>query len=179
MGAHHIQEACEAVAGLVEAGSGLLARGDVGDDALDADAAVRQPTRAGAIAQDPRNPVEPDNAIRDLGVLSVQQGAVERFVLGPVRGRDARLPKPSSLDVWRGGPADQALDGRHRRVVHVATVRGDLAGVDMLFEQVEDPGQLHLPPAPAPRLAAPERARSVPQAPNAARARRCAGVGHG
>ena len=48
----------------------------------------------------------------------------------------------ASVDIRRGGTADQALDRRHRRVVHVAPVRGDLARVDVLLEQVEDPGQL-------------------------------------
>ena len=93
VGADHIQEAGEAVAGLVEAGGGLLARGDVGDDAFDADAAVGQATRACAIAQNPRGAVQAGHAIRHLGVLAVQQGAVERRVLRPVRGRDARLPE--------------------------------------------------------------------------------------
>jgi hypothetical protein len=179
VGADHIQEAGEAVAGLVKAGGGLLARGDVGDNALDAHAAVGQATRAGAIAQNPRGAVQAGHAIRHLGVLAVQQGAVERRVLRPVRGRDARLPESSGVDLGRGGAADQALDGRHRREVHVAPVRGDRAGVDVLLEQVEDPGQHHLPPAPAPRVASPERARSVPQAPNTGRARRRADGGHG
>ena len=58
MGADYVEEAGETIAGLVEACSGLFASGDIGDDALDENAAVGHTARACAIAQNPRHPIE-------------------------------------------------------------------------------------------------------------------------
>ena len=99
--ADDVEEAGEAVARLGEPRGGLLAGGDVGDDALDEHAAVGLRARPRAIAQRARDSVEPDEAVGRLGVLAAQQAAVERLVLRPVRGRDARLPERPLLDALR------------------------------------------------------------------------------
>ena len=167
-----VEEACEAPARLGEPLGVLLAGGDVGDDAFDEHAAVRLRARTRAIAQRARDSVDPDEAIRDLGVVTAQQAAVERLVLRPVRGRDARLPERPVLDALGDGSADQALGGERRGVMDIAAVRRDLAGVDVLLEEVEDSGQPDLArsaaaaePVPAQRLTQP------PQTPRCGRAR--------
>ncbi len=147
--ADDVEEAREAVARLGEARGGLLAGGDVGDDALDEHAAVGLRARAGAISKRARDSVETDEPVGRLGILAAQQALVERFVERPVRGRDPRLPERSLLDAFRERPADQALDGDRRLVVDVAAVLRDLPGVDVLLEEVEDPRQPHVARAAA------------------------------
>ena len=103
-----VEKAGEAVARLSEAGCGLLADGDVGDDPFDEHAAVGLRARAGAIPQRARDPVEADEPIGHLGIVATQQAVVERLVLGPVRRGDPRLPERPLLDAVGKGPADQA-----------------------------------------------------------------------
>ena len=176
MSADDVEEAGEAVTRLGEPGGGLFASGDVGDDAFDEHAAVGLRARARAIPQRARDSVEPDEPVGRLGVLAAQQALVERLVLGPVRGRDPRLPERPLLDALRKGPADQALDGDRRIVVDVAAVLRDLPGVHVLLEEVEDPREPDLVQAAAANAAA-ERSHGVTQAAKAPTGRRRAQSG--
>ena len=93
------------MARLGEARGGLLAGGDVGDDALDEHAAVGLWARAGAISKRARDSVETDEPVGRLGILAAQQALVERFVERPVRGaiRDSQNA-PCSTPSGSGPP---------------------------------------------------------------------------
>ena len=134
-----VEQAREPRAHLGDASVGLLALGDVGDDAVDDHAAVDPATRPGAVPQNPGDPVEAEQPVGDLCVIAAEQPAVELLVGVPVLGVDARLPEVPDVDA--GGPpaTDEALG--HRlvgRVMDIVTGHRDLARVHELLEQIED-----------------------------------------
>jgi hypothetical protein len=140
--ADDVEQAREAVVRLGRAGGRLLARGQVGDDPVDEHAAVALRPRAGAVAQDARDAVEGRDPVGDLGVLAVEQPAVEGLVGGPVVGQDPRLPELAALGARGYLATEQRSDRPLRRVVDVRPGRRDLARVDVLLEEIEDAREL-------------------------------------
>ena len=90
--ADDVEQTAEALARLGGAGVGLLAPRDVGDDALDAHAAVGPAARPGAIPQHARHAVEPDAAGRSPRRPRRSGAAVVALVRAQSRV-DARLPE--------------------------------------------------------------------------------------
>jgi hypothetical protein len=136
--ADHVEQTAEAIARLRQARVGLLAPRDVGDDAADHHGPVRPPLRAGAVLDRAGDAVEAQQPVFRLGVLAAQQGGVEPLVDGPVVGMDARLPELARRHALGELAADEARPRRRGRVADVVAVRGDLTGVDLLLEEVED-----------------------------------------
>ena len=135
--ADHVEQAREALAHLREPRGRIVARGDVRDDAGDAHGAVGVAAGASPVPHEPRDAVEPDQAVGDLGVLAEVEALVEALVVGLVVRVDAGLPEavPSS---HRHRSAKEASELRPGAVADVAAVRGDRPRVHMLLEQVEN-----------------------------------------
>jgi hypothetical protein len=121
--ADDVEQAREPVGRLRQSRGRLGARGDVGDDPVDQDAAVRLWSRPRAVPEHASLAVEPAQAVRDLGVLAAEERLVERGVPAPVVGMDARFPERPRLDVRRRFAAEEALEGGPGGVVDVVAVR--------------------------------------------------------
>jgi len=87
--ADHVEQTREALARLGEPRGRLVARGEVRDDAGDAHGAVGAATGARPVPEEPRDAVEPDQAVGHLGVLADVEALVEALVLGLVVRVDA------------------------------------------------------------------------------------------
>ena len=113
--ADHVEQAREALAHLGEPRGRIVARGDVRDDAGDAHA-CRRGRGGGArpVPHEPRDAVEPDQAVGDLGVLAEVESLVEALVVGLVVRVDTRLPEPVPPP-HRHRPAEEAGELRPDR----------------------------------------------------------------
>ena len=121
--ADHVEQAGEALARLGEPRGRLVARGDVGDDAGHPHGAVGAAAGPGAIPQEPRDAVEPEQPVGDLGVLADEQALVEALVLGLVVRVDARLPEPLPA-----APPAPARRGSGRASARIDGSRSDRPG---------------------------------------------------
>ena len=93
---------------------GLVARGDVGDDAADEHAAVRACGGAGAVPEQARDAVETGDPVGDVGVLAREQAVVEAHVVRASRRRGPATPRVRLAPRRGHGAAEEALDHRAR-----------------------------------------------------------------
>ena len=116
---------------------GLLAAGDVGDDAVDDAPAVGQLlAQPHLVLHPPGRAVEPEHPVLDLH----DAGAVDdrRVEVGvAVVGMHGACPGGAQVGAGLGHPAEEELDAGAGVQLAVAAVRHDLAAVDV----AADPGQ--------------------------------------
>lgn len=133
-----VEQPREPLAHLGDARLGVRAPCDVGDDALDRDAAAGPVPRTGAVPQRARDAVDAVQPVGDFCLLAAQQAQVEALVVVPVARMDARLPEVPGVGAVRPRSAEEVVDPRADGVVDVVPVGRDLAGIDELLEEVED-----------------------------------------